>query len=219
MGRPARPLKSPPNHLRKLRLAAGLTMQQLAAAVGEDNHQTIEKLEIGKNRLTAEWRERLAAPLRLDDPDELLLERDRKRRHARVRLFGRRMVPVVGKVGAGAQVFPIDDYAKGAGLDEIACPPDLNPDTTVAVQVEGDSMFPLETGWILFYSRAQDVPPAELVGHLCIVKIANDGPTLVKQLRRGHQRGRFNLLSSNAPLIENAVLEWAARVTGLAPPA
>lgn len=53
-----------------------------------------------------------------------------------------RMIPIVGYVGAGAEVFSIDDHAKGGGLDEIKSPwSELGPDA-VAVRVRGNSMAP-----------------------------------------------------------------------------
>ncbi len=50
------------NHLRALREARGLTLEQLAAAVGTTNQQ-ISHLELGKRQLTVAWLKRLAAAL------------------------------------------------------------------------------------------------------------------------------------------------------------
>lgn len=50
------------NHLRALREARGLTLEQLAAAVGTTNQQ-ISHLELGKRQLTVAWLKRLAAVL------------------------------------------------------------------------------------------------------------------------------------------------------------
>ena len=50
------------NQLRKLREAKGLTLEQLAIAVGT-THQQISHLELGKRQLTVAWLKKLAEPL------------------------------------------------------------------------------------------------------------------------------------------------------------
>jgi transcriptional regulator with XRE-family HTH domain len=50
------------NHLRELREARGLTLDQLAGAVGTTNQQ-ISHLELGKRQLTVAWLRKLAAVL------------------------------------------------------------------------------------------------------------------------------------------------------------
>lgn len=202
-GRPPRkPITRFPNRIREIRLRRGLSQQALGEAANID-YRTVGKLERGETRLKVEDMERLAPALGIE-PSDL---------HSMAKT-----VPVVGYVGAGAQVFPIDDHAKGDGLADVRCPPGLDPDTTVAVQVKGDSMWPLEDGWVLFYSRAQEATASHVVGKLCIVKVANDGPTLVKHVRRAPQAGHFNLISSNAPPLEDVELDWASPVRGMLPP-
>jgi phage repressor protein C with HTH and peptisase S24 domain len=126
-----------------------------------------------------------------------------------------RTVHAVGYVGAGAQVFPIDDHELGAGLEEVDVPPLISGDV-VAVIVRGDSMYPRYfDGEYLFYSADQR-PPGELVGRECVVRL-DDGSMLVKRLRKGSTKGRFNLESWNAPLIEDAAVVAAAEVKGRAP--
>ena len=132
---------------------------------------------------------------------------------------GRATAPVVGYVGAGQQVFTIDDHALGAGLDEVDSlvshasggPP------VVAVRIRGDSMHPMKDGWLLFYTRDQDGVPAECVGRLCILQVAGEGPTLVKEIRRGYQPGTFTLVSWNAAPMEDVALAWAAPVLAIRP--
>lgn len=50
------------NHLRALREARGLTLEELATAVGTTNQQ-ISHLELGKRQLTVAWLKRLAEVL------------------------------------------------------------------------------------------------------------------------------------------------------------
>lgn len=132
---------------------------------------------------------------------------------------GRATAPVVGYVGAGQQVFTIDDHALGAGLDEVESlvshasggPP------VVAVRIRGDSMHPMKDGWLLFYTRDQDGVPAECVGRLCVLQVADEGPALVKEIRRGYQPGTFTLVSWNAAPMEDVALAWAAPVLAIRP--
>jgi hypothetical protein len=59
--------------------------------------------------------------------------------------------------------------------------------------------------------------PDDCLNRLCIVKLANDGPILVKELHRGYQPNRYLLASWNAPPIEDVDLEWAAAVLSIRP--
>lgn len=51
-----------PNRIRQLREARGLTLDQLAKAVGTTNQQ-VSHLELGKRELTVDWLRRLGAAL------------------------------------------------------------------------------------------------------------------------------------------------------------
>lgn len=121
-------------------------------------------------------------------------------------------VPVVGRVGAGAQVESIDDYALGAGHRSAQCPTGLDPQSTVAVEVVGDSMLPIDEGWLLFYTRNYEGVPSECLGKLCVVQLADNGPRYVKRLKQGRGSGLFNLYSTNAREMEDVSLAWAAPV-------
>jgi transcriptional regulator with XRE-family HTH domain len=125
------------------------------------------------------------------------------------------MCPIVGYIGAGAQIFPYDDHAQGEGFGMVPKPPHFVGDC-VAVAIRGNSMRPLKEGWLVFYRRDSDGVPDECLNELCVVKIA-DGPTLVKDLRRGRKPGRYRLDSWNADPMEDVVLEWAALVIDIRP--
>lgn len=126
-------------------------------------------------------------------------------------------VPVVGYVGAGDKVYPIDDHPMGQGFEEVEVPFTIGK-PLVAVRVRGDSMRPmLHDNWLLIYTRDHDGVVDDCMNKLCIVKVSDDGPTLIKEVRRGPKRGRFNLLSTNASPIEDVALDWAARVLFIQP--
>ena len=113
-------------------------------------------------------------------------------------------VPMVGVVGAGAEVFAIDD---GGSLDEIDPMPGLGPEA-VAVRVTGESMYPRYfDGDILVYD--QHVTMREASGQECVVALA-DGRRLVKVVRM--RNGVVTLESYNAPPIEDAEILWAAPI-------
>jgi len=118
-------------------------------------------------------------------------------------------VPVVGYVGAGAEVHPIDDHAPGAGLEAVDVDFPVKPGT-VAVIVRGDSMLPIfEDGDLIGYMEDSS-DPRTLVGKTCVVKLT-DGRTFIKRLRRGSVDGLFTLVSFNARDIEDVEIEWARR--------
>ena len=96
---------------------------------------------------------------------------------------GPRTVNVVGYIGAGAQLNPIDDHAQGAGLEVVESPPGETL-STVAVIVRGDSMYPVyQDGDVIFYARDGVDDEAGYLGRECVVKIVN-GPTMLKRVMR-----------------------------------
>jgi hypothetical protein len=105
----------------------------------------------------------------------------------------------------------------GGGLEEVEAPEGVGHSPVVAVRVRGESMHPMRDGWLLFYRRDRQGVPEECLNRLCIVKLADDGPLLVKELRRGYGAGRYLLYSWNAPPLEDARLEWAAPVLSIRP--
>lgn len=114
-------------------------------------------------------------------------------------------VPLVGFVGAGAEVRPIDD---GGSLDDIDPPPGIGP-SAVAVKVTGDSMWPrYSEGDILVFD--EHALPDSLANRECVLKL-RDGRTFVKVLRK-QPDGRWTLESFNAPPLHDVELEWAAKI-------
>lgn len=123
-------------------------------------------------------------------------------------------VPIVSYVGAGAEVFAIDDSAQGSGL--IMVPAPVGMEDCVGAMIKGDSMHPLRDGWLIFWQRDQSGVPEDCIGQLCVCQV-RDGPTLVKDLRRGSRKGLYRLESWNAPTREDVPLEWASRIREIRP--
>lgn len=191
-----------PNRLKELRQARGLSHDKLAERVNTSRGQ-IYQLEKGLRKLSLDWMVRLAEALGCQ-PTDLISDQPI-------------MVPVVGIVGAGAEVFPIDDHMQGTGIEEVEAPPGVDPRETVALRIKGDSMMPfMPEGTIVYYSERFDGGCDAYLNKLCVVKI-KDGPTLLKMLKKGYARGRFNLMSYNADMIEDVQLEWCAKIIFIKP--
>ena len=124
-----------------------------------------------------------------------------------------RPIPLVGHVGAGQEVHAEFDDAP---FDYVEAPPGVSPRETVAVEVRGDSMYPLLDKGDLIYYSGRDIPAERMIGKLCVVKLA-DGRTFVKRLRRGSEPGLYSLESLNGPPIENVRVEWVARIDWMRP--
>lgn len=185
--------------LREARQKAQLSQVRLAELV-DSGRSTIVKLEDGTLPLTERWAKRLAPALGCKPED----------------LYSGPPIPVIGYVGAGAAVFPIDDYEPGSGYDTEERPPFITGEA-VAVEVRGDSLIPVaEDGWRLIYSGDQTILEDEVLNRLCVVALT-DGRVLVKRIMRGSKPQHYHLVSTNAPMIEDAEVLWAARVKAIIP--
>lgn len=200
MGRPPK-LSQLPNRIRTLRLQRGMSLRNLAEHVGS-NASSVARFETGEARLNLDMARRVAKALAVE-PEELL---------------PKQTVPIVGLAGAGGEVRPFEDAGERSRVE---CPRGLDPAHTVAVEVRGESQAPIADGWLIFYDNRAADDPGTVLGKLCVVQLADDDPvprTLLKVVRRGPGPGRFNLLSTNAPLIEDVALAWAKPVRAILPP-
>lgn len=116
-------------------------------------------------------------------------------------------VPVEGYVGAGAAFHPFDETDRAFDPAPAAVEPN-----SAALIVRGTSMYPRYYDGEMIYYTKELRDPAELIGRECVIKVKG-GAIYVKTIRRGATRGRFNLESYNAPLLEDQQVEWAAPVT------
>lgn len=135
---------------------------------------------------------------------------------------------ITGHVSKDAEIFPVaPDTA--TSLD---CPPGFSVSEITAIRIDTDAMLPVfHEGWIIYYSNKTGVqitepsegwqvpynkpvngePLAEFIGKPCIIKLT-DGRMFLRTLKSGSEQGRYNLISYNAPDINNAQLEWAAKI-------
>jgi hypothetical protein len=118
---------------------------------------------------------------------------------------------LVGKVGAGSEITRFEDGTVLAGIEAPAGVTAPN-----VAEISGDSQYPLQEGWLIFYGPEHQGVPEDCIGKLCVVEV-KDGPTLLKTLKRGSRKGLFRLESWNAPPREDVKLSWAARVVYIKP--
>lgn len=121
-------------------------------------------------------------------------------------------VHLVGYVGAGAETH---FFAQDAPLDEIAAPAG-STETTVAVEIRGDSLGTFFDRWLVFYDDVRRPITTDLINKLCVVGLT-DGRILIKKIQRSKARGLFHLLSQTEPPILDVEVEWAARVKNMVP--
>jgi hypothetical protein len=119
-------------------------------------------------------------------------------------------VRVVGRIGAGAEILPEVEQIPPEGLFEVEVPFPI-PETSIAFEVEGDSMWPrYDPGDIILCWR-EGTDAEEVIGWEAAVRTA-DGKRYLKRIRRGAVAGTFDLESHNAAPIRGVLLEWAAQI-------
>lgn len=125
----------------------------------------------------------------------------------------RRGVRIVGYVGAGAKghfyAVAHDDYT-------VVDPPPGITDKTVAVEIKGKSFGPLLDSWLVYYDDVRSPVEPDLYGEVCVIGLSDDRVVIKKIVSNG--RGGFTLESnSGEEPIENAEIEWAAKVIDMRP--
>jgi hypothetical protein len=196
-------MSTPAERLRRAREAAGYATALEGAEHAGVKYYTYAQHENGIRGIPADRAARYADAFGVE-PQWIL--------YGRAPGAVRRLIPVVGYVGASTEFFGFDDHALGAGLDQIEAPPGA-PEQAVAVIVRGDSGYPaIRDGMVLVYWDKYENPTA-LVGEDCFVRL-KDGRTLVKILERGARDGLWTLASINAstPPIRDVQIEWAAPI-------
>lgn len=124
-------------------------------------------------------------------------------------------VAVQGKVGARAEVYPLDESTEPAY--EVPLPPTVEASGDyVAFEIEGFSMPPARPGWvIIFRNRAAD--PSEMINYPVLVDL-DDGRRLFKYLRRGNEPGLWTLDSwDGSDPIENVQLRSCLPFVAMTP--
>jgi len=124
------------------------------------------------------------------------------------------VVPLMGYIGAGAEILPEFEQVPPDGIDQIEVPFPL-PDDMIAFEVKGDSMLPIfKDRAIIICYREQKRPVESFYGEEAAVR-TSDGKRYIKTIARG--AGGINLMSFNAAMIEDVELEWIGEIFAVLP--
>lgn len=124
------------------------------------------------------------------------------------------LVPLMGYVGAGAQVEPEFEQVPEDGLEHIEVEIPL-PADMIAFEVRGESMYPqYRSGQVIIVYREQRKPLESFYGEEAIVRTA-DGRRFVKTIYKAENG--VQLSSWNAPPIDNVHLEWIGEIFAVLP--
>src|SRR5471032_2419997 len=121
------------------------------------------------------------------------------------------LVPIMGRVGAGATIEPDYEQVPPEGLGEVELPFPLS-DETIAFEVAGNSMLPkYENGDIIVVYREQRHPVSNFYGEEAAVRLKT-GERYLKTIERGKSPTLVNLTSFNAKPINGVKLEWIGEI-------
>lgn len=191
------------NRLQLIRKDRGLSQQKLGEMVGADK-ASVSRWETGT--IPGYRIKELAQALRCSESDFFEEEEI--------------TIPILGTVGAGAEVFPIDDLPfitrdlkepdwQGMNVETISVPPGFG--RVAAVRVVGDSQYPAYLEGTLVFYQDRTTPPDELIGSWVICQLKS-GAAYLKLLQKGSEYGRYNLESMNAAPMRNVEIDWCAKV-------
>jgi len=126
-----------------------------------------------------------------------------------------RTVPVMGYLGAGAEVEPDFEQVPPEGLEQIDLPFSLAEDL-IAFKVRGESMLPFyKPEAVIVVYREQKKPIEAFYGEEAAVRTST-GRRFIKTVMRG--ASGVTLMSSNAAPIENVAIEWIGEIFAVLPP-
>lgn len=161
------------NRINELRLARGLSQDQLAKLVGT-TRQTIFRLEKNQRRLSDVWLRKLGPALGAD-PGDLVSDR------TPVSLANGQPIPVIDYVQAGDWTPPADAHPKGDQLDFVFANSRLSP-KAFALEIRGTSMEPefREGDRVIVDPAVQPLP-----GDYVVAKIGDEQEATFKKYRPG----------------------------------
>lgn len=189
------------NMLKSLREERNWTHEKAAEEMGVSRSQFI-KLERGERRLNADYIA-LAAKAFGVRPSDVIEDPEEN------------VVPLMGYIGAGAEIMPEFEQVPDEGLDQIHVPFPL-PAEMIALEVRGDSMLPVyKDGHVIIVYKDQKRPTHAFFGEEAAVR-TGDGRRFLKTIMRGNGNA-VTLMSFNAGPIENVQLDWIGEIFATIP--
>lgn len=192
-------MKTIPEKIRAIREAAKLTQQQLAERL-EVSQSTVNRWLAGAE---PEGHRRDA----IQELYEAIADTGPKEGTGTT-------VPVMGYIGAGAEIEPDFEQTPPDGLDQVWIPFELDEDL-IAFEVRGHSMLPVyREGHIVVCYREQKRPLEYFYGLEAAVR-TDDGRRFVKTIIKSG--GNIDLHSFNAEPIHDVGLEWIGEIFAALP--
>lgn len=182
------------NNLKALRKAAKKTQAQAADETGMSKGGYV-KIEDGDRRLSAEFISRAAKAFGVREADIIQ--------------DSPQAVPVMGRIGAGAEIEPDFEQVPPDGFFEVETGL-LLPEGMIGFEVVGPSMLPRYDEGDIVICSAKGIPPENLEpGEEAAVR-TSDGKRFLKKVHKGPSG--YTLISHNAEPIYGVQIEWASEV-------
>lgn len=197
-------MESMGDRLRKARLAAGYSSATKAAEAMGIGVSTYRAHENGQNNFSAEEAARYARRYGVTAAYLLTAATSAQPQS----------IPLMGYLGAGAEIEPDFEQVPPEGLDQVDLPFAIAEDL-IAFKVRGESMLPFyKPDTVIVVYREQKKPIEAFYGEEAAVRTTT-GKRFIKTIMRG-DRG-VNLISWNAAPIENVRLEWIGEIFATLP--
>lgn len=189
------------NRIKELRQREGLSLEELAERVGLSTSY-VQRLENEDRNLGVKHFDKFAKALKASRRELIVEDGSPASEPIPVR--------VVGRIGAGAEIFPEVEQLPPEGLFEITVPFPV-PDGAVAFEVDGNSMWPrYDPGDVILCWR-EGTNATEIIGWEAAV-LTGEQKRYLKRIVQGTRKKHYDLESFNAPPIRNVKLEWVSKV-------
>lgn len=128
----------------------------------------------------------------------------------------RGVVPVMGFIGAGAEIDPEFEQVPPDGLAQVELP-FVVPEDMIGFKVRGDSQLPkYSDGDVIVVPREQRLATSDLIGEEAAIR-TYDGHRFLKRIMPGPRAHTYNLESANARTIVGARIVWASEIWVIVP--
>lgn len=142
---------------------------------------------------------------------EKFLKRSKKTRHLVGQAEETNVVPIMGRIGAGAEIEPDFEQVPPEGLEQVDLPFDV-PVGIIGFRVSGDSMLPAyRNGDVVLVFREQRYDATRFIGEEAAIR-TGDGRRFLKEVEIGGKPGLYNLRSHNSTPIRDVEIVWISEI-------